>query len=220
MTLTVAIISATPLAVPPATDAITQILPAARIWNILDDRLLADAKEKGDVDAPLQQRMRRLIEHALGGSADAILLTCSLYGFITAEYSSAEIPVLAPDDAVFKAVAALAAPRVLVVGSLESAARDSADRLRASLRSAGTQQRVLTATDRDAMRLAESGTVQELAASIAATVQDGPDFDAVMLAQYSLSPAAQAVAAALGKPVLSGPHSAAEQLAAALGRAS
>ena len=43
----IALISATPLAIAPATAAITAALPAATVWNLLDDRLLADAQTEG-----------------------------------------------------------------------------------------------------------------------------------------------------------------------------
>jgi hypothetical protein len=60
----------------PATEAIAQALPSAEIWNILDDRLIDDAIVAGAVTVRLEQRLARLIDHAVADGADAILITC------------------------------------------------------------------------------------------------------------------------------------------------
>ena len=71
----IALISATPLAIAPAMAAVTEAFPDATVWNLLDDRLLADAQQAGGITPGLAARMDQLIELALAGGADGVLLT-------------------------------------------------------------------------------------------------------------------------------------------------
>ncbi|SMD07378.1 hypothetical protein [Kibdelosporangium aridum] len=178
----IALISATTTAIEPAVSALAEEFPEADPWNILDDKLLPDAEKSGGVTPSLEARMRRLISYA-ADNADAVLLTCSMYGFVAA----AEFPVavLAPDAAAFEE--ALAYQRILVVASLESALRDTMARL----------------DHPDAV-----GVVTVPARILEACLPYVSSVDAVLLAQYSLTPCAPA----LDVPVISGPRSAAAKL--------
>lgn len=205
----VALISATPVAIPPAIDAMAEQFPEAEVWNLLDDRLLRDAADAGGLTEPLHQRMRRLIAHAVDCGADAVLLTCSMYGPVV-QQAAASVPVLAPDDAAFEAAATGGYSRVLVVASLDSALADSVDRF---------TQRIEAGPDHVEVRglvvptaLDAEGPTELAEALITACQGAADDADAVLLAQFSLAPAQQALADALGKPVIAGPHSAAAAL--------
>lgn len=209
----VALINATPLAIPPAVDALSALFPEAAVWNLLDDRLLADAARAGGLTEPLALRMRRLIDHAVGSGADAVLLTCSMYGAVAHE-AAAPVPVLAPDDAAFAEAASGAYPRVLLVASLESALGDSLERFACVVSESGHQVEVSGVHVPAAL---EATDETELADALIAGCRDAAaDADALLLAQFSLAPARQALSAALGRPVISGPQSAAELLRSTL----
>lgn len=219
----VALISATPAAIPPAQQGFAQEFPEAVLWNLLDDRLLPDARAAGGVTPTLEGRMTRLIEHAVDGGADAVLLTCSMYGEVTGRVP-AVVPTYAPDEAVFADIVASGYRTILVVASMESALEDSVTRLQAAIDASGRHAAVRGALAADAFAAANDGNTAELVAAILGACRDrGEDVDAVFLAQYSLAPARDAVAAELGVPVHSGPHSAArtirERLAPGAGRA-
>jgi hypothetical protein len=77
---TVALIHATPAAIGPARMAFSERFPRATVWNLLDDLLISQAQSAGGLTPALRGRMERLIEHAVAGGADAVLLTCSMYG--------------------------------------------------------------------------------------------------------------------------------------------
>src|SRR5699024_11138677 len=111
--------------------------PQAKVWNLLDDRLLQDAADAGELTDPLAGRMRSLIEHAVVAGADAVLLTCSMYGQV-AQHSPAPIPTLAPDEAAFAEAGSGTYGTVLVVASFESALNDSVRRFEATVAAAGT----------------------------------------------------------------------------------
>ncbi|MEV7941752.1 MULTISPECIES: aspartate/glutamate racemase family protein [unclassified Kitasatospora] len=212
----IALISAVPTAMAPAAEALREGFPEAEVWHLLDDRLLSDADEQGGLTAALRARMHRLIEHAVRGGADAVLLTCSLYGVVAQEAAGGvAVPVLAPDQAAFEQIAAGGLRHVLVVASFEAALRDSVDRLRTVLASSapapGVEVSGLVVPEAKAVTAAgeRDRLVSVLVEGVSAAIADA---DAVFLAQYSLAPAARALAAALEMPVVSGPASAASVL--------
>jgi hypothetical protein len=210
---TIALIHATAAAISPAAVGFASAFPEAQLWNVLDDRLVSDAVRTG-VTAALRSRMLRLIDHVARSGADAVLMTCSMYGSVRPLAEELHcLPILAADDALFEAVLCASPARGLLVGSLQSAVDDSLVRFHAYAWSHGSSLRlrghVVTTSAADVEAL-----VADVMASLAEQdVAPGGDVpDVVVLAQYSLAPAASAIAAALGVPVLSGPELAARAL--------
>jgi Asp/Glu/hydantoin racemase len=210
----ISLISATPVAIPPATGAFSEVFPEARLWNLLDDRLLEDATTQGGVTEALAERMTRLIRHAVTEGADGILLTCSMYGPI-AERLSAElsVPIYAPDASAFQAALDGPYERILLVASAQGPLDDALDRFSTAVNTAGRNVTVTGLVADGASAAAAAGDAGLLADRLetACATQEN-EFDAVLLAQYSLSPAADVLARALGKPVLAGPKLAAATL--------
>lgn len=208
----IALISAVTAAIGPATAALDELYPDAEVWNILDDRLLRDADERGGLDDALRARMTRLIDHALAEGADGVLLTCSLYGPVVADLQR-DAPVLAPDEAAFAEIADAGYRHVLVVASFEGAKDDSVARLREALARSGADTTVAGVAVPAAMvatKAQDSGAL--VTALIDACRPLAADVDAIFLAQYSLAPAGPALSAAVGLPVVSGPASSAVAL--------
>ncbi len=211
-TARIALISATASAIPPAEEALAREYPTAETWNLVDDRLLTDANDRGGVDAELRERMERLIAYAADSGASGILLTCSMYGSI-ATATRLPIPVLAPDEAAIDELLAAKYRKVLVVASLETALTDSVSRLRSAFESAGVATVVTGTFAPDAMAATRSGDLIALAESLVDAARESlDDADAVFLAQYTLAPAGPALARAFGLPVISGPASSAIRL--------
>lgn len=204
----IALINANPASVPPVEAAFAKLFPEARLWSILDDRLLQDAEQQGGVDEGLRQRMRRLIAHAVGEAADGILLTCSLYGCVAHDMASElEVPIYGPDDAVFAAVLGSGLRRVQVVGSVELSVRDSMTRLAAAAAAAAVDLEITPVFVAEAFAASKAGDADGLARAVAATASSiGSPADCILLAQYSLAPAAARVEQAVGIPVFSGPE--------------
>lgn len=209
----IALISATPVAIAPAQAAITETFDQVDVWNLLDDRLMAEAESHGGLTPELTARMRTLINFALHQGADAVLLTCSLYGPVAEEFSAGPVRVLAPDRAVFDDVLGSSHQRVLVVASFDEALADSVLRLQQAAQACGRQVTVTGVAAPAAMQSAKTGDVDQLASDLAAAIKPlASSVDAVMLAQFSLAPAQAELEQRLGLPVLSGPGSAATQL--------
>jgi hypothetical protein len=212
----IALISATRSAIAPAVEAFHARFPEAEVWNVLDDKLLADLETAGNMTPELEQRMHRLIRYA-AAEADGVLLTCSQYGPV-AGGAGVAVPVLAPDEAAFAEVVNGGFTTVLVLASIDSSLDDTLMRLQAEATRAGSPVRFVGVVSREARAAADRDDRAALAEAIVGAVRaDATRLDAVFLAQYSLSPAADAIADALGVPVITGPDTAAARLRRELG---
>jgi hypothetical protein len=212
----IALIHATPAAIAPAVAGMNTVFPGAEVWNILDDKLLPDADAQGGVTPHLAERMTRLIDLALAEGAAGVLLTCSMYGSV-ALATQADVPILAPDEAAFETALAGNYGTVLLVASFESALNDCVARFAEFLQANGSATKVVGETVPAAFVATKAGDVIALTeALIAAAKPYVGSVDAVLLAQYSLAPAAAAIEDALGLPVISGPQAAALKLKAAV----
>jgi hypothetical protein len=212
----IALIHATPAAIAPAVAGMNTVFPGAEVWNILDDKLLPDADAQGGVTPHLAERMTRLIDLALAEGAAGVLLTCSMYGSV-ALATQAEVPILAPDEAAFETALAGDYGTVLLVASFESALNDCVGRFAEFLHANDSATKVVGEVVPAAFVATKAGDVSALTdALIEAARPYVGSIDAVLLAQYSLAPAAAAIEEALGLPVISGPQAAALKLKAAL----
>jgi len=210
----IALISATPAAITPAVGAFSVEYPEAVVWNILDDRLLQDANSAGGVTPLLKERMKRLIRHAVNERADGILLTCSIYGPVAHEIADQlAVPVYAADDAAFEATLASGAATVLVVAAGASQLADTESRLAEAAALAGVTTDFPARVAEGSLAAAVAGDTETLYASIVAAVESYAGTpDAILLAQYSLSPVADRLSAQFGVPVFAGPQRAAQKL--------
>ncbi|WP_217135074.1 aspartate/glutamate racemase family protein [Streptomyces sp. AC558_RSS880] len=209
----VAMIHAVPAAHRIAEEAFAREFPQATVWNVLDDRLLDDARGAGGLTGALRRRMLRLIGHVVDGGAQALLLTCSSYGEVVDTARTLwNVPVLKSDEAMFKA--ALAGPygRIAVVASTPPAVPAAVAQLEALVPAVRPDRPVgiVTALSEEAARARPEEAARHLADALRAA--GGADADAVLLAQYSLTPARDALADLLGVPVLDGAGAAAREL--------
>jgi Asp/Glu/hydantoin racemase len=211
---TIAMIHATPAAIGPAVAAFAEEFPAARPWHLMDDRLAGDADRAGRLTAPLRRRMLSLIAHSVDGGADGVLLTCSMYGSVTALARELwECPVAGSDEAMHEHVAEARFARIGLLASLESALPDSQGRLRATLERAGGAAEIVGAVAPGAAAAAHAGDQAGLLAALQAAAEPmAGEVDAILLCQYSLSGARAGLQAALAVPVGSPPHLAAASL--------
>jgi hypothetical protein len=96
---TVSLIHATPLAMPPVSEAFARELPEVSVQHLLDEGLLAVLDADGSIGPRAVDRMARVIGLARDGGAGLIQLTCSAYSPLVATLRLlATAPVLAIDD--------------------------------------------------------------------------------------------------------------------------
>ncbi|GAB3617256.1 hypothetical protein GCM10027416_18130 [Okibacterium endophyticum] len=214
----IALISATPVAIPPVEQAFAELFPEAHLWNILDDRLLQSADAAGGLTPGLTERMRRLIRHAVLEGADGVLLTCSMYGGAL-QSAHVTVPAQAADEAAFDAVVNAGHTTVALLSSAKAPLDDSVARFAAHSESRGADVTVHGVEVSEAFIAARSGDVDALARALADGIGDAPEADAILLGQYSLAPAAMRLAELTDLPVFAGPQMAARSLRARLGGA-
>jgi hypothetical protein len=215
----IAVIHSTTASMPPTTAAFAAEYPAARVWNLLDDRLACDADAAGHVTTPLRNRMVNLIGHGVDGGAAAVLMACSMYG--SAQAFAANLwstPVFTSDGDMMDALAAVRPQRVAVLASLKASAVDSHARLAAHLNGSGVSCEVVGVFCEDAAGAASVGDHGGLVKALADGMRslEGP-FDALCIAQYSLSPAHDELADLTGISVFSPPRAAAAAIRSRLG---
>lgn len=210
----VALIHAVPTGARIAQEAFAAEFPQATIWNVLDDRLLDDIRTAGGLTDALRRRMLRLIGHVVDGGAEGLLLTCSSYGEVVDTARALwDVPVLKSDEAMFKL--ALAGPyrRIAVVASTPPAVPAAVAQLEDLVPAVRPDRPVdiVTALSEEAADAGDAeATARHLADALYAA--GGADADVVLLAQYSLAPAREALAALVGVPVLDGGGAAAREL--------
>lgn len=212
----VAVINASPASMAPAEGGLGEGFPEARVWHLLDARLDSDADQAGGLTSALRRRMLSLIGYAVDGGAEAILLSCSMYGpVVTLAHQLYGRPMLTSDEALF-AEAAERGKQIVVLGSLDSAVADSVARFRAAhdvARGTDAAISLVGVSARGAAQAALAGDHPKLLDCLENAVA-GPaaGADLVILAQYSLAPVHAKLQARLGVPVLSGPLLAARRL--------
>jgi len=179
-----------------------------------------DADAAGGLTPALHERMSSLIRYAVAGGADAVQLSCSMYGPVAYAADQVEAAtVLASDQAMFERVVEVAPARVGILGSLASAVADSAARLAAHLADAGVASTIATRVVDGASEAANAGDPERLERlMVEAALELGRQVDLLVLAQYSLAPTRAGIAAVSAVPVLSAPQLAASRLAELLTR--
>ena len=193
----------------PVEAAFALLWPEARLMTLMDDSLSSDVARDRGVTPAMTERFLTLARYAAGTGADGILFTCSAFGpcIEACQAALAPLPVLKPNEAMVEEAVAIGHR----IGLLASFA-PSLDTLPAEFATALPGIAVVTALADGALHALDAGDgarhdrlVVEAAGSLA-------DCDAIALGQFSLARAAQAVAAATGRPVLTTPESAVRKL--------
>lgn len=205
----IALIHALKPSIPAIEEAFSRLWPDAALMNLLDDSLSADLAAAGSLTPAMTERFLTLARYAVGTGADAILFTCSAFGPCIEACASAfpNIPVLKPNEAMIEEALALTGPAGRV-GLLATFA-PTLDTMPAEFPEGMTIVPCLAARALLALNKGDAEGHDRDAASAALALRD---CDIVALAQFSLSRAAPAVAAATGKTVLITPDSAVRKL--------
>jgi Asp/Glu/hydantoin racemase len=204
----IVLLHATPVAIDPIHEAFARGWPEADLANLLDDALSPDRARTHDLTEEMIDRFVALARYGQRIGADGLLVTCSAFG-PAIERAAAElpIPVLKPNEAMFAAalsygerigMLATFAPAVVTMEDefVEAAAR---------LRPSATLTTVLVPDAMDRLRKGDADTHNRLVSEHASQLAH---MDAVMLAHFSTSRAAERVRARIAVPVLTSPDAA------------
>jgi Asp/Glu/hydantoin racemase len=217
----IALVHALRDSVAPILGAFAHDWPEAQTFNLLDDSLSAAVAAAGCLTTPIVDRFLALGRYAAaaqvgGRGTDAILFTCSAFGpAIEAVQADQSIPVLKPNEAAFAAALGRGRRIGLLVTfgpSLEPLTAELRDM--AARRGATCDVRGVLVPG--ALQALQAGRPAEHDAAIAAAAAALADLDVVVLGQFSMARARQAMDAALRARVLATPECAVQQLRAML----
>jgi Asp/Glu/hydantoin racemase len=207
----IALVHALKHSIVPIEASFAKLWPEARLMNLLDDSLSADLARDGKLTDAMTERFLSIGRYAASTGTDGILFTCSAFGpcieAVAGERSP--MPVLKPNEAMIEE-ASKAGPKVGLLSSfpptLASMPREFPASVELKLKLA-----------EGAMAALDRGDRAEHDRLVVEASKDLRDCDVIALAQYSMAPAAEMVAQATGRPVLTTPDSAVMKIKRLLG---
>jgi Asp/Glu/hydantoin racemase len=211
----IVLLHATPVAMDPIRQAFAERWPDAETVNLLDDALTTDRARNTELTEALSDRFVSLCHYGASLSASGILVTCSAFGpAIEAAASKLPIPVVKPNAPMFDAAIG-SGRRVAMIATFEPAVVTMEDEFRAQAESSGAQLTSFTVPEAmTALRKGDEKTHNRLIAEKAAELSG---FDAIMLAHFSTSRAADEVRRRTETPVFTAPEAAVEEMRRRLG---
>jgi hypothetical protein len=198
--------------IPPIEAAFDRLWPEAALMNLLDDSLARDLARDGVLTPAMTDRFLALARYAKSTGADAILFTCSAFGpcieACAREFPA--IPVLKPNEAMIEEAIALAGPRARI-GLMTTFAPTLAS-MPPEFAVAAPETTLVPCLIEGALEALNAGDSEGHDAAAVRAAVALENCDVIALAQFSLSQAAGAIAAATGKTVLTTPDSAVRKL--------
>lgn len=179
--------------------------------NLLDDSLAPDLARDGKLTPAMTERFLTLAQYARSTGSDAILFTCSAFGpCIEACARELPIPVLKPNEAMIEEAVAHTGPRGRI--GLMATFAPTLTSMPPEFGAVAPEVTLIPCLAEDALAALNAGSLEAHNAAAARAADALTDCDVIALAQFSLSQAAAAVAAATGKTVLTTPDSAVRKL--------
>ncbi len=200
---------ATPVAMDPINTAMTALWPEAEAINLLDDGLTIDrAKEGREISEDLIERFVDFGRYAQRIGADGILITCSAFGpAIDRMIAELPLPILRPNEAMFRAAIA-AGNRIGMLATFAPAVPTMEEEFRQFAADASSDSALETYVVPDAIDLLRRGDETAHNRLVADAAPRFASYDAIVLAHFSTSRAAEAVRQRVNTPVFAAPEAA------------
>ena len=198
----IGLIHATRHSINPIEAAFAAQWPEAILINLLDESLLADRLAAGRLTEALFVRIAQLADHSKGSGAGYILFTCSAFGpAIEAARSGMDIPVLKSYEAMIEEAVA-EGRRVAVLATFGPTIEEMRPEIEATAARQDVTVSLRTHVVPEALDALHAGRVEEHDALIAEAAEDLRECDALMLAQNSMTHAANLIPDVPGRRVL------------------
>ena len=208
----IVLLHATPVAMQPIQAAFAERWPEAEIVNLLDDGLSIDRARETDLSEALIQRFVDFGVYGKDMGADGILITCSAFGPAIDRLSqTVTIPVLKPNEAMFQAALAQG-ERIGMLATFGPSVGTMTDEFDEFVAESGKPAQLTTVLVADAIDLMKKGDTESHNRLVAARAPELAGYDAIMLAHFSTSRAAEAVRKVVSVPVLTAPDAAVEKM--------
>ena len=196
----------------PIRAAFARLWPDAGITEFTDDTLAGDLEEAGALTDAFTGRMAGLIGRGIKDGAHGVLFTCSAFGAaIERARADVDIPVLKPDEAMIETALSLGfrigglATFAPTIGSLSL-------EITAAAKARGLTPEITLRHVPGALDALNAGRDDEHNNLIARAAEDLADVDVLMLAQFSMVRARDAIADVPGRTVLTAPDEAVKKL--------
>jgi Asp/Glu/hydantoin racemase len=195
----------------PIEASFARLWPHASLMNLVDDSLSADLARDGRLSDAMTERFLTLGRYAASTGADAILFTCSAFGpcIEAVARAHAPMPVLKPNAAMIEQAVARGS-RIGLLSTFAPTLVSMPPEFPGSVE-------VVPKLVAGALAALDRGDRAEHDRLVVEAARDLRDCDLIALTQYSMAPAAEMVAAATGRPVLTTPDSAVMKLKQLLG---
>jgi hypothetical protein len=207
----IALIHALKHSIVPIETSFARLWPDATLMNLVDDSLSSDLARDGRLTDTMTRRFLALGRYATDTGADAILFTCSAFGpcIEAVARERAPMPVLKPNEAMIEQ-AVLRGRRIGLLSTFPPTLASMPAEFPRDIE-------LVPKLAEGALAALDRGDRAEHDSLVAEASRDLRDCDLIALAQYSMAPAAELVAAASGRPVLTTPDSAVAKLKQLLG---
>lgn len=198
----------------PVGEAFERLWPDAMLMNLLDDSLPADLATEGRQNDAMTARFEQLARYAVRAGAQGVLFTCSAFGqSIEAAARAVDVPVYKPNEAMFLEALELVRTtpgtgRIGLLCTFAPSIPSMREELLSMARRADARVELVSACASGAMEALAAGDAATHDRLIAEQSLALRECDVVMLGQFSMARARQAVAGLLNKPVLTSPDSA------------
>ncbi|MGK6316378.1 aspartate/glutamate racemase family protein [Neorhizobium sp. DT-125] len=204
---------ATPVAMDPIGSAMARLWPEAEAVNLLDDGLTIDrAREGAEMSEELIERFVDFGRYARRIGADGILITCSAFGpAIDRMIKELPLPILRPNEAMFRE-AITAGERIGMLATFAPAVPTMEDEFRQFTAEADAASVLETIVVPDAIDLLRKGDAASHNRLVAEMAPRFANHDAIMLAHFSTSRAAEEVRRVVGRPVFTAPEAAVRRM--------
>ncbi len=209
----IVLLHATPVAMAPVQAAFKSDWPDAEVVNLLDDGLTIDrARDTDTLSEGLIERFVDFGKYAQRIGADGILVTCSAFGpAIDRMIAELPVPVVKPNEAMFEAALSVGS-RIGMLATFEPSVPTMVAEFDAFVRARYPGATLKTVTVPKAMEHLRKGDAETHNRLLAERAPELDDMDAVMLAHFSTSIAADAVRGRIRPKVLSAPQSAVNRI--------
>lgn len=173
--------------VAPYREAFGRLWPECEALHMLDETLYADLGNATTVPPPLEERMARILHHAAGSGADALVFTGSTFGpAIEGIAAGLTVPLFRADEAAAQNVAE-AGSRVAILATAARALPVVADRVARAFAASGSEVDLVTRHVEGAQAALFAGRQNEHDALIADAAIACSDRDVILLAQSSMA---------------------------------
>jgi len=206
---------ATLVAMEPIRAAMQTLWPEAQAVNILDESLSVDrALGPSELSEDITRRFVALGRQAVNGGADGLLITCSAFGPAIRRLAvEVSIPVLMPNEAMFRAALSHGS-KIGMVATFAPAIATMEDEFAEFASETGSLATLETVLAQGAIESLRRGDVADHNRRVAEVAGNFAGLDALMLAHFSTSRAAQAVRDVVDIPVLTAPEAAVARMRA------